>query len=58
MVSEFRALSAEEIAKLTSHGCSCDDWSNVQVAEGFDAGKVKSTHFSGEIKLGVFEKQF
>ncbi|MHC4424087.1 MAG: DUF4954 family protein, partial [Planctomycetota bacterium] len=57
MVSEFRALSAEEIAKLTSHGCSCDDWSNVQVAEGFDAGKVKSTHFSGEIKLGVFEKQ-
>ena len=57
MVSEFRALSAEEIAKLTSQGCSCDDWSNVQVAEGFDAGKVKSTHFSGETKLGVFEKQ-
>ena len=57
MASEFRALSAEEIAELTSQGCSCDDWSNVQVAEGFDAGKVKSTHFCGHIKLGTFEKQ-
>ena len=57
MASEFRALSAEETAKLTSQGCSCDDWSSVQVAKGFGAGKVKSTHFSGEIKLGVFEKQ-
>jgi len=57
MASEFRPLSADEIAKLTSQGCSCDDWSNVQVAEGFDAGRVKSTHFSGKIRLGVFEKQ-
>jgi len=57
MASEVRPLSADEIAKLTSQGCSCDDWSNVQVAEGFDAGRVKSTHFSGKIRLGVFEKQ-
>ena len=57
MTSEFRPLSAIEITKLTSQGCSCDDWSNVQVAKGFDAAKVKSTHFSGKTKLGVFEKQ-
>ncbi len=57
MASEFRALSADEIAQLTGQGCSCDDWSNVQVAEGFDAGKIKSAHFSGKIRLGVFEKQ-
>ena len=64
MVSEadFRkggvgSLSAEQIAGLTGQGCSCDDWSNVQVADGFDAARVKSTHFSGKIKLGVFEKQ-
>ena len=57
MTSEFRPLSANEITKLTSQGCSCDDWSNVQVAKGFDAGKVKSTHFSGKIRLGVFERQ-
>jgi len=57
MASEFRALSADEIAQLTGQGCSCDDWSNVQVAEGFDTVKIKSTHFSGKIRLGVFEKQ-
>ncbi len=55
--SETRPLSSEEIAKLTVQGCSCADWSKVQVAEGFDAGRVKSTHFSGNIKLGVFEKR-
>ena len=52
-----RPLSAEEIAQLTSQGCSCADWSNVQVAEGFDPGAVKSTHFCGHVKLGVFESQ-
>ena len=57
MALKFRPLSADEIAQLTSQGCSCDDWSNVQVAERFEAAKVKNTHFSGNIKLGVFEKQ-
>ncbi|MHC4157621.1 MAG: DUF4954 family protein [Planctomycetota bacterium] len=57
MTSEFRPLSTEEIAKLTGEGCSCDDWSKVLVAERFDPTKVKATHFSGDIKLGVFEKQ-
>ncbi|MHC4756903.1 MAG: DUF4954 family protein [Planctomycetota bacterium] len=55
--SATRPLSSEEIAKLTNQGCSCADWSKVQVAEGFDAGRVKSTHFSGSVKLGVFEKR-
>ncbi|MHC4363841.1 MAG: DUF4954 family protein [Planctomycetota bacterium] len=57
MASRFRSLSAEEIGKLASQGCSCADWSDVEVAEGFDAAKVRSTHFSGSVKLGVFEKE-
>jgi len=52
-----RPLSAKEITRLTGQGCSCDDWANVQVTEGFDAARVKSTHFCGHVKLGVFEKQ-
>jgi len=56
MASEFRPLSSEEIARLTEQGCGCADWSKVEVAEGFDPTKVKSTHFSGSVKLGVFEK--
>ncbi|MHC4573486.1 MAG: DUF4954 family protein [Planctomycetota bacterium] len=57
MTSEFRALSAKEITKLSNQGCSCNDWKKVQVAEGFDPGKVRSTHFSGEVKLGLFERE-
>ncbi len=53
----FRPLSTEQIAQLTDQGCSCEDWSGVRVADGFDAGTVKSTHFCGRIKLGVFKKQ-
>ncbi len=57
MVSEFRSLSVEEIGKLKSQGCSCEDWSGVEVADGFDAERVKSTHFSGKIKIGIFGKK-
>ncbi|MGB2864064.1 MAG: DUF4954 family protein [Sedimentisphaerales bacterium] len=54
---DFHPLSAEQIDQLTRQGCSSEDWSKVQVAEGFNAESVKSTHFSGHVKLGVFEKQ-
>jgi hypothetical protein len=53
----FRPLSAGQIAQLTGQGCSCEDWSGVHVADGFKAETVKSTHFCGRVKLGVFEKQ-
>ena len=54
---EFLPLSADQINQLISQDCSCDDWSKVQVAQGFNAKTVTSTRFSGEIRLGVFEKQ-
>jgi len=54
---DFHSLSAEQIDQLTRQGCSSEDFSKVQVAEGFNAESVKSTHFSGHVKLGVFEKQ-
>jgi len=57
MASEFRPLSAEEIAVLTAQGCSCDDWSNIRATDGFDPATVKSTRFSGNVKLGVFNKK-
>jgi len=53
----FHSLSAEQIDQLARQGCSSEDWTKVQVAEGFNAESVKSTHFSGHVKLGVFEKQ-
>ena len=53
----FHPLSAEQIDQLTRQGCICEDWSKIQVAEGFNAGAVKSTHFCGHVKLGIFEKR-
>ena len=53
----FHSLSAGQIDQLIRQGCTCEDWSKIQVADGFDAISVKLTHFSGHIKLGVFEKR-
>ena len=53
----FHPLSVEQIDQLIRQGCICEDWSKIQVAEGFNAEAVKSTHFCGNVKLGVFEKR-
>jgi len=54
---EYHPLSDEQINQLKNQGCSCDDWSKVLVARDFNAEQVTSTHFSGQIRLGIFEKQ-
>jgi len=57
MEAEYRSLSSQEIARLTDQGCSCPDWSRVQVAEGFNAERIRTTQLCGDIKLGAFEKR-
>ncbi len=57
MASEFRPLSNEEVKRLTDQGCSCTNWSDVQVAGDFRPEQVRTTRFSGKIRLGVFEKE-
>ncbi|MBC8485414.1 MAG: DUF4954 family protein [Bacteroidetes bacterium] len=57
MTQKYRSLTKKEIDQLISQGCRCCDWTNVQVADQFDPGKVTSTKFSGNIKLGVFDKE-
>jgi hypothetical protein len=56
MASKWRPLTSAEISKLTSQGCTCPDWSKVQVADGFSPERVKTTHFSGDVRLGIFKK--
>jgi hypothetical protein len=53
----FRSLSAEQIRQLSAQGCTCADWSKVKAAEGFEAGRVRNTQFSGEIRLGRLDKE-
>ena len=56
MASKWLPLSPAEISKLTSQSCTCPDWSKVQVADGFNPERVKTTAFSGDVRLGLFQK--
>lgn len=49
----YRNLTDDEIKTLAAHHCRCDDWSRVQVAEGFDAARVCGSSFSGDVRLGA-----
>ncbi|OHB66976.1 MAG: DUF4954 domain-containing protein [Planctomycetes bacterium RBG_13_62_9] len=55
-MSRWRALSGPEVSRLTEQGCTCGDWSGVQVAEGFRPERVRAAHFSGQVRLGAFDK--
>jgi hypothetical protein len=57
MTTQWRALSADEINRLSQQGCTCTDWSNVQVAEGFRTERVRMTHLGGAVRLGRFDKE-
>lgn len=54
----YRPLTEEEIRILKEHANSADDWGQIQVKEGFRAKYILNTHFSGWVRLGVFEKTF
>jgi hypothetical protein len=49
-------MSPQEVSQLVAQGCTCRDWSQVQVAKDFRSQCVRDVHFSGRITLGVFEK--
>jgi carbonic anhydrase/acetyltransferase-like protein (isoleucine patch superfamily) len=53
---KYRILTTAEIKKLTSNSCICDDWSKVQVTDGFDPSRCQNVFFSGKIKLGSLNK--
>jgi Domain of unknown function (DUF4954)/Domain of unknown function (DUF6819) len=55
---DFRNLTGPEISDLMSNGCTCSDWNCVMVKDGFEAKKCVNVIFSGNIKLGVFDKPF
>jgi uncharacterized protein DUF4954/uncharacterized protein DUF6819 len=51
----WRALAADEVAALEANGCRADDWSAVEVRDGFRPEFVARCTFSGgKVRLGVF----
>lgn len=57
-MNNYRKLFPEEIDRLSQQHCTSSDWSMVEVAEGFTPEYVFHTRFSGQIRLGVFDKEF
>lgn len=58
MNPNYRNLRALEITQLSQQGCTASDWHTVLVADGIDLQYVRHTRFSGNIRLGLFEKSF
>lgn len=54
----YRPLTEAEIAALKDHANSADDWTQVWVKEDFVPKYILNTHFSGWVRLGLFEKTF
>ena len=54
----YRNLKEEEIRTLISQGCTALDWTAVEVKEEFSPEHVSHAHFSGKVRLGVFQKSF
>jgi NDP-sugar pyrophosphorylase family protein len=53
---KYRNLSSIEISQLEQQLCICTEWSKVLVAEKFNPKTIFNSHFSGDIKIGEFEK--
>ena len=51
--TEYRLLTDEETKALITQGCTCADWSKVEVAQGFQTARVRNAHLSGALKLGA-----
>ena len=54
----YLKLTAEQIAAPEAQSCRCENWSEVTVAEDFNPKYVRNVNFSGQIRLGSFNKIF
>ena len=54
----YRKLTEDEVLRLKSQSCLAEDWDRVTVAENFSTEYVHHTRFSGDVRLGVFCKEF
>ena len=57
-MQKYRRLTAAEVAVLKEQMCTASDWDSIEVAEGFSPEYVRYTRFSGDIRIGAFNKVF
>lgn len=58
MARKYRRLTQDEIACLQAQMCTAADWSSIEVVDSFNPAYIRYTRFSGNIRIGVFEKEF
>jgi NDP-sugar pyrophosphorylase family protein len=51
----YRKLNESEIQQLIQQGCQADRWDSVEVVRDFLPNNVFQVHFSGDVKLGLFD---
>ncbi|MCL1946002.1 MAG: DUF4954 family protein [Chitinivibrionia bacterium] len=56
-MGNFRKLRAEEIEKMLSQSCFCENWDDVSVGEKFNAEFCRNVWFSGKVKIGETGKK-
>ena len=57
-MKNYRKLYPQEVELLKAQMCTAADWDKVEVAEDFSADHVRSARFSGNVRLGAFNKEF
>jgi len=53
----YRKLTESEISVLGGQQCRCDDWNCIEVADGFSPEYIRNSNFSGNVRIGLFEKE-
>ena len=54
----MRQLTTAEIQRLESQTCSAEDWSLVLISDESSLKYIRGVRFSGDIRLGSFQKSF
>jgi hypothetical protein len=55
-MNSYRALTIDEIVRLKAQACVAEDWTKIQVSEGFRTEAIYDVRFSGEIRMGAFDE--
>lgn len=51
-------MTAAEISRLKAQMCYSNDWDLIEVSDGFSSDNIFYTRFSGNIRIGRFDKEF
>lgn len=54
----YHSIDTNSIQALVNQGCVAEDWSRVEVGEGFTTHYIHNVRFSGSVRLGCFDATY